>query len=47
MSDPDLLAAFRKQCTTFGPGAALLLWKGQSGVDWEDQVDIYKELTEE
>ncbi len=44
-SDPDLLDAFRKQCKTFGPEAALLLWKGQPGVDQDDLIDIYKELT--
>jgi hypothetical protein len=41
-SDPDLLAAFRKQCQFLGPGMALLLWKGQKGVDLDDLLDIFK-----
>ena len=43
-SDPDLLDAYRKQLRSgfMAPGAVLLMWQGQAGIDPDDLLDEFR-----
>jgi hypothetical protein len=44
-SDPELLAAYRRQCEHGNPWVVLLAWQGQEGVDPDDLIDITKDVS--
>ena len=48
-SDPDLLEAYRRQLRSglMPPGAVLMMWKGQEGVDLDDLIDEFHKVDRE